>query len=64
MPHDQISRVGAGELEHLPADLRERLEVYLERPGFIPNVLRAYALRPNKLRAFMDHYDEVNAIDA
>jgi uncharacterized peroxidase-related enzyme len=59
MTQERISRVAIGDLEHLPADLQDRLAAYLERPGFIPNVLRAYALRPNKLRAFMDMYDEL-----
>lgn len=59
MSDDQISRVDVPPLGTLPADLQERLNAYLDKPGFIPNVLRAYALRPSKLRAFMDHYDEL-----
>jgi uncharacterized peroxidase-related enzyme len=59
MPEERICRLDLPPLEHLPADLQERLAAYLEKPGFIPNVLRAYAIRPNKLRAFMDHYDEL-----
>lgn len=59
MSQERISRVEVGDLEQLPVDLQQRLAAYLERPGFIPNVLRAYALRPNKLRSFMDLYDEM-----
>jgi uncharacterized peroxidase-related enzyme len=59
MPEEPISRLEDANLESLPSDLQERLATYLDKPGFIPNVLRAYALRPSKLRAFMDHYDEL-----
>jgi uncharacterized peroxidase-related enzyme len=59
MSQDRISRLELPSLDSLPADIQARLSAYLEKPGFIPNVLVAYALRPNKLRAFMDMYDEL-----
>ncbi len=59
LQEERISRLAQGSFEQLPADLQARLEAYLDRPGFIPNVLQAYMLRPNKLRTFMDQYDEL-----
>lgn len=51
------SRFGVVEPAGLPADLRSRIEAIAERSGFVPNVFRALAVRPDELRAFMDYHD-------
>ena len=43
----------------LPSDLDPYWTKCREKLGFVPNVLRAYALRPQKLRNFMTTYNEL-----
>lgn len=52
-----VSRFGHGELADMPADIRDRLEPVAEKSGFVPNVFRAMANRPDELRAFTDLHD-------
>lgn len=52
-----MSRFGHVEPADLPDDLRERIEVTAEKSGFVPNVFRALARRPEELRAFLDYHD-------
>ena len=40
-------------MEELPEDLRETFLAFKEKLGFIPNVLKGLAHRPNELRAFL-----------
>jgi uncharacterized peroxidase-related enzyme len=53
----EVSRFGHVELDDMPEDLRARLAPIAERSGFVPNVFRALARRPDELRAFLDHHD-------
>jgi uncharacterized peroxidase-related enzyme len=55
----EVSRFGVVEPAELPADLRERIEVIAEKSGFVPNVFRALAVRPDELRAFADYHDAI-----
>jgi uncharacterized peroxidase-related enzyme len=43
----------------VPAEVRELWEKPLEKLGFVPNVLRLYALRPSHLLLWNAHYEEV-----
>jgi uncharacterized peroxidase-related enzyme len=43
----------------LPAEVRELWQVPLEKLGFVPNVLRLYALRAAHLLLWNAHYEEV-----
>jgi uncharacterized peroxidase-related enzyme len=43
----------------VPAAVKELWQQPLERLGFVPNVLRVYALRPQHLLRWWAHYDEV-----
>ena len=52
-----VSRFGIVEPADLPVDLRERISVIAEKSGFVPNVFRALAVRPDELRAFLDYHD-------
>jgi uncharacterized peroxidase-related enzyme len=45
--------------EELPAEVLAVWDASLERLGFVPNVLRAFALRPAHLLAWTAHYDEL-----
>jgi len=44
-----------GEAE-LPADLRKLFAKARERLGFVPNVFRTYAFRPDRLRTWFTHF--------
>lgn len=43
----------------LPEDLRPYFQKCRDKLGFVPNVLRAWLLRPERLRAFIRAYDEL-----
>jgi len=45
------------QLDALPADLRERIEAVRAKTGFVPNVFRVLARRPDEFRAFFAYYD-------
>ncbi len=45
--------------DEVPAEVRERWQEPLSRLGFVPNVLRVFALRPRHLLLWQDYYDEV-----
>ena len=55
--HGSISRFPLPQLNTLPGDIRERIEVVQEKSGFVPNVFVALAHRPAEFRAFFDYYD-------
>jgi uncharacterized peroxidase-related enzyme len=44
--------------DELPAEVLELWQPSLEKLGFVPNVLRLYALRPSRLLAWNAHYEE------
>lgn len=43
----------------LPADVAALYDAPLEKLGFVPNVLRNFALRPSHLLRWNDHYEEL-----
>jgi uncharacterized peroxidase-related enzyme len=51
------SRFGEPEEASLPEDIRNVYEANRAKIGFVPNVFRAYALRPEHFRAFMAYHD-------
>jgi len=51
------SRFGEPEASALPDDIREIYEKNRAKVGFVPNVFRAYARRPEHFRAFMHYHD-------
>ncbi len=51
------SRFGEPPAAALPDDLREIYETNQTKLGFVPNVFRAYAKRPEHFRAFMHYHD-------
>lgn len=46
--------------EDLPEDLGKLFAKARERLGFVPNVFRAYAWRPERLRAWFSHYRQLH----
>jgi len=53
----EVSRFGEPPEAELPDDIREIYEKNREKVGFVPNVFRAYARRPEHFRAFMAYHD-------
>jgi uncharacterized peroxidase-related enzyme len=47
----------------LDPDLRKYFEICRQKLGLVPNVLRAYSFRPDRLRRFMDSYNEIMLSD-
>ena len=45
--------------EEVPPEVKELWEKPLEKLGFVPNVLRFFALRPRHLLRWWEHYDEL-----
>jgi len=56
---DHISALPAADPEALEEDLRALFALCTEKLGIVPNVLRAYSLRPQKLRNFVAMYNEL-----
>jgi uncharacterized peroxidase-related enzyme len=52
-----VSRFGEPPENDLPADIAEVYAKNREKLGFVPNVFRAYARRPEHFRAFMSYHD-------
>jgi 4-carboxymuconolactone decarboxylase len=51
------SRFGEPDESRLPDDIAEIYEKNRAKIGFVPNVFRAYARRPEHFRAFMSYHD-------
>jgi uncharacterized peroxidase-related enzyme len=45
--------------EEIPDEVKELWQLPLERLGFVPNVLRIFALRPEHLLRWWSYYDEL-----
>ena len=54
-----VSELPFPEPEMLPEDLQKYLNVCKEKLGFVPNVIKAFSLRPEKLRTFISKYNEL-----
>jgi uncharacterized peroxidase-related enzyme len=55
----RIARLHVPDEDEVPAEVRELWAKPLERLGFVPNVLRIFALRPKHLLAWWAYYDEL-----
>jgi uncharacterized peroxidase-related enzyme len=56
---DHISKLGITDPSALDDDLKAIWAKCIEKLGFVPNVLSAYSLRPQRLRNFMAMYNEI-----
>ncbi|MBV8728102.1 MAG: peroxidase-related enzyme [Candidatus Eremiobacteraeota bacterium] len=57
MSDDRVSRFAEPDQKALPNDIMEIYEANRAKIGFVPNVFRAYAKRPEHFRAFMAYHD-------
>jgi uncharacterized peroxidase-related enzyme len=64
MSEERISRLRVPEEPTLPEDIQELYAKNREKPGFVPNVFRAYSLRPAQLRGFIALYDSIMEADS
>jgi uncharacterized peroxidase-related enzyme len=55
-----ISWFPVPEESELPDDLRGLFAKAREKIGFVPNVFRAYSFRPERLRAWFNHYRQLH----
>ena len=56
-PERTFSRFGEPAEDALPGDIRDIYQANRAKLGFVPNVFRAYAGRPEHFRAFMQYHD-------
>src|SRR5947207_1793770 len=56
---DHISALGITDPDRLDDDIKAVFAKATEKLGFVPHVLSAYTLRPQKLRNFMAMYNEL-----
>jgi uncharacterized peroxidase-related enzyme len=56
---ERLTWLRAPDERDLPADVTALFEAPREKLGFVPNVLRLYALRPRHLVLWNDHYEEL-----
>ncbi len=56
---DHVTRLSDADEAALDDDLKAYFAKCMEKLGMVPNVLRAYALRPEKLRTFSKMYNEL-----
>jgi uncharacterized peroxidase-related enzyme len=56
---DHISKLGVPDRSELDEDLQQIFSKCEDKLGFVPNVLAAYSLRPQRLRNFMTLYNEI-----
>src|SRR5690349_12401359 len=59
MADQPISRLSVPSEHALPEDLQAIFAEMRAKPGFVPNVYRAYSLRPQQLRGFIALYDAI-----
>jgi uncharacterized peroxidase-related enzyme len=56
---DHISKLGVPDRSELDDDLQQVFVKCVDKLGYVPNVLQAYSLRPQRLRNFMSIYNEI-----
>jgi uncharacterized peroxidase-related enzyme len=56
---ERISWLGVPDEEEVPPEVREIWQQPREKLGFVPNVLRIFALRPRHLLGWWRYYDEL-----
>lgn len=58
------SRFPVPALDELPEDIRSRIDEVSEKSGFVPNVFRVLAHRPDEFRAFFAYHDALMEKDS
>ena len=60
----RISRLHVPEEPSLPAETQSLFAKLRAKPGFVPNVYRAYSLRPQQLHGFIALYESIMLADS
>ena len=58
-----VSKLPIPDVDSLPEDIQKYMAVCEEKLGLVPNVIRAYSFRPEKLRTFIAKYNELMLTD-
>lgn len=58
-----ISKLPIPDVKSLPEDLQKYMRICMEKLGLVPNVIKAFSLRPEKLRTFIAKYNELMLSD-
>jgi uncharacterized peroxidase-related enzyme len=61
---DNPTALDLPQADPLPEDIQKYFDVCQEKLGMVPNVLRAYAFAPEKLRAFSELYNDLMLADS
>ena len=56
---ERIARLHVPDEDDVPAEVKELWAAPLEKLGFVPNVLRVFAIRPRHLLGWWAYYDEL-----
>ena len=56
---DKIMALRTPEIDELDADMQKYFGIAQEKLGMVPNVLRAYSLRQERMRNFINMYNEL-----
>jgi len=64
MADQPISRLRVPDEQTLPEDIQAIFAEMRAKPGFVPNVYRAYSLRPQQLRGFIALYNSIMIEDS
>jgi uncharacterized peroxidase-related enzyme len=64
MADQPISRLDMPNEQALPEDILALFAEMRAKPGFVPNVYRAYSLRPHQLRGFIALYNSIMMEDS
>ncbi|GAC1488813.1 MAG: hypothetical protein NVS2B11_14250 [Acetobacteraceae bacterium] len=56
---DKVTALAEADESTLPDDLKPYFQQCRDKLGLVPNVLRAWLIRPAKLRHFIHMYDEL-----
>src|SRR5215212_9739783 len=64
MSNHPISRLSMPDEQTLPEDIQAIFADMRAKPGFVPNVYRAYSLRPQQLRGFIALYNAIMTEDS
>ncbi|NMM44386.1 peroxidase-related enzyme [Rhodospirillaceae bacterium KN72] len=61
--HDPVHALPVPDESTLDPDLQKYFKICREKLGLLPNVLKAYSFRPDRLRRFIDSYNEIMLTD-
>ncbi len=60
---DSVHALPVPDEDDLDPDIRKYFNICRDKLGLVPNVLKAYSFRPERLRRFIDSYNEIMLSD-